>query len=125
MAELYDRGQLLMGGSPVADLESGSVEISNGFLDVVTMGKGWAGGSKGPVMGTLTAKRAVPRAGYNSAQDLHDAVIKQKFVQAMCITGGKKYVVTGVYKGLRRDFGVNATAMEDFSLHGSVEVSDL
>jgi hypothetical protein len=125
MAEYYDRGQLLMGGAPVADLESGSVEISNGFQDVVTIGKGWAGGSKGPVMGTLTAKRAVPRAGFGGAQDLHQAVIKSKFVQAMCITGGKKYVVTGVYKGLRRDFGVNATAMEDFALTGSVEVSDL
>lgn len=123
--QFYDRGAVLMGGAQVADLESGSIEISNGALDVVTMGSGYAGVSKGPVMGTVTAKRAVPRAGLPSGQDLHSAVTKQLKMSAMVICGGKKYVVTGVYKGLRRDFGVSATAMEDFSLHGSVEVSDL
>lgn len=122
--QFYDRGAVIMGGAQVADLESGSIEISNGALDVVTM-KGYAGASKGPVMGTITAKRAVPVAGLPSGQDLHTAVTKQLKMSAMAICGGKKYVVTGVYKGLRRDFGANATAMEDFSLHGSVEVSDL
>ena len=124
-ADYFDRGSVLIGGAPIADLESGSVEVNNGSLDVVTLGKGYAGVSKGPLLGTITAKRAVLRAGFSSSQDLHDAVVKQKFVQAMAICGGKKYVVTGVPKGLRRDFGVNATAMEDFSVHGGVEITDL
>lgn len=125
MAEYYDRGNVLIGGAPVADLEGGTVEISNGAQDVVTMNKGYAGVSKGPVVATITAKRAVPRAGYNASQDLHTAVLKQQFIQMMAICGGKKYVVTGVPKGLGRDFAVTATAMENFSVHGGVEVTDL
>jgi hypothetical protein len=125
MPQLYDRGNILINGVPVADLESGTIEISNGFQDVITINAGWAGGSKGPLVGTITAKRAVPRAGFSSGQDLHNAVTKQQFIQFMCICGGKKYVVTGVQKNLRRDFGVTATAMEDLSLNGSVEVTDL
>lgn len=121
----FDRGQVLIGGGPIADLEDGRISISNGFQDVITMGPGYAGGSKGPVMGTITAKRAVPRAGFNKAQDLHDAVLKQTPISAMAIVGGKKYVVTGVPKGLDRGFAVTATAMEDFSVTGGVEVTNL
>jgi hypothetical protein len=119
MAEYFDRGQVLLSGAACADLESGSIEVTNGFNDVITIGKGYAGGSKGALVGTITAKRAVPRAGYTGSQDLFDAVVKQKFVSVMGICGGKKVVVTGVPKGIRRDFGVQSTAMEDFSVHGS------
>jgi hypothetical protein len=124
-SEYFDRGNILIKGVPVADLESGTIEITNGFQDVVTMNKGYAGGSKGPIMGAITANRAVPRAGYPTGQDLHDAVLKSEFVQFTGICGGKLYTVTGVPKNLRRGFGVTATAMEDVGLNGSVEVKDL
>lgn len=121
----YDRGNVILGGAPIGDLESGSIQVQNGKQDIVTVNKGWAGVAKGALMGTITAKRFVPRAGFNKAQDLHEAVTKQKFIQAMVITGGKKYVVTGVPDGLGRDFGVSAASSEAFSLHGSIEITDL
>jgi hypothetical protein len=124
LAEYFDRGQVLIGGAPIASLENGSIELANGKQDVVAIA-GWLGVTKGPLVATITAKRAVPRAGIPKGQDLHDAVVKQRFVSAMAICGGKKYVVTGVPAGLRRDFGATATAMEDFSIHGAVEITDV
>ena len=125
MAERFDRGNLLIDGVPVAYLESGTYEVSNGFQDTIVINGGWVGGSNGPVMGTVSAKRAVPRAGFGSGQDLHDAVLNSRFIQMSGVCGGKIVTVTGVMKNLRRDFGVTATAMEDLSLTGSVEVSSL
>lgn len=124
MAEYFDRGAVLVGGGLVAELQDGSVEVDNGSLEVIGLG-GYLGISKGPVMGTIRAKRAVPRAGIPSGQDFHDAVLNQKFVQAQAIVGGKRYVVTGVPKTLSRSFGAAATAMEDFMLHGKIEVTPL
>jgi hypothetical protein len=124
-AEYFDRGNILIKGVPVADLESGTIEMSNGFQDVITINKGYAGGSKGPVVGAISANRAVPRAGYASGQDLHDAVMRSEFVQFTGICGGKLYTVTGVPKNIRRGFGVTATAMEDVALNGSIEVKSL
>lgn len=76
-------------------------------------------------MGTITAKRAVPRAGIPAGQDLHDAVLNQKFVQFMAITGGKKYVVEGVPMTVSRSFGAASTAMEDVRVHGKISVTDI
>lgn len=76
-------------------------------------------------MGTISAKRAVPRIGVPAGQDLHDAVINQKFVQFMAITGGKKYVVEGVPKTLNRAFGAASTSMEDVRVHGSISVTNI
>lgn len=120
----FDRGQVLIGAFPAAELEDGSYEITNGDQVVVGMA-GYLGTTDGPVMGTVTAKRAVPKAGFGSSQDLHDAVIKHKEISFMCIAGGKKIVVTGTLPSLRRGFGVTATCVEDVSLHGKVTVSNL
>ncbi len=123
--QYFDRGQVVIGGAPIAELETGSVEVSNGAVDVVTMGPGYAGVTKGPLMGTISARRAIPRVGINSGQDLNNAVINQLFVSAIAVCGGKKYIVTGVPKGIKRDFGVTTTAVEDFTIHGAIEVTDL
>lgn len=127
--QYFDRGQVFYGGSPIAELQSGSISVDNGFMEIVTMGgsggAGYAGGAKGPLMATITAKRAIPRAGINKAQDIHNAVVKQLFVQAMVVTGGKRYTVTGVPKGVNRAFGVTSASEEDFSLHGNVDVTDV
>jgi len=123
--EYYDRGQALIGGAPVADLVGGTIDFGNGFRPVETINKGYAGGSKGSVTATITCKRPVLRAGVPKGQDLHSAVLKQTPISGMVICGAKKYTVTGVPTGIRRDFGVGETAMEDFSLFGSVEVDDV
>lgn len=120
----FDRGQILIGGFPSAELEDGSYEITNGSQVVVGMG-GYQGTTDGPVMATITAKRAVPKAGFGSAQDLHDAVIKQKEISFMCIAGAKKIVVTGVLPNIRRGFAVTSTCVEDISLHGKLTFSSL
>lgn len=120
----FDRGNVLMGGFPSAELEDGSYEITNGDQIVVGMG-GYLGTTDGPVMGTITAKRAVPKAGFGASQDLHDAVLKHKEISFMCICGGKKVTVTGTLPALRRGFAVTSTAVEDVSLHGKVTVSNL
>lgn len=124
MGQKFDRGAILVGGFPVAELEDGSVEVTNGDQIVVGMG-GYQGTTDGPVMGTITAKRAVPKKGFGSSQDLFDAVIKHKETTFMCIVGGKSIIVTGTVPAVRRGFGVTATCVEDVSLHGSVSVKAL
>lgn len=120
----FDRGQILIGGFPSAELEDGSYEITNGDQVVVGMG-GYLGTTDGPVMGTITAKRAVPKAGFGSAQDLHTAVLQHKEISFMCIAGAKKVVITGTLPSLRRGFAVTSTCVEDVSLHGKLTLSDL
>lgn len=115
---------MVLGGAPIASLQDGSIEIDNGFAEVVGL-QGYLGGSKGPVMGTISAKRAVPRLGIPVGQDLHSAVIKQTFVQFCAVTGGKKYVVEGVPKTLHRSFGAASTAMEDIRVHGAISITDI
>lgn len=121
----FDRGQILVGGFPIAELEDGSVNVANGAIDVLTMIPGYAGTADGPVVGTITARRAVPRAGINAAQDLHKAVIKQTAVVAMAVCGGKRYTVEGVPKEIARQFAVTSAAVENFTIHGRIEVTDL
>lgn len=120
----FDRGQVLIGAFPAAELEDGSVEIANGDQIVVGM-SGYLGTTDGPVMGTITAKRAVPKLGFGTSQDLHDAVLKHKEISFMCISGGKKYVVTGTLPSLGRSFGVTATCVENVSIHGKLTVANL
>lgn len=121
----FDRGQILLGGFPIAELEDGSIEVSNGAIDVVTMGPGYAGTADGPLMGTITCRRAVPRAGLNGAQDLHKAVLKQTAVVIMGVCGGYRYTVEGVPKQISRQFAVTSAAVENFTVHGRVEVTPL
>lgn len=121
----FDRGQALLGGFPIAELEDGTVNVANGAIDVVTMGPGYAGTADGPLVGTITVRRAVPKAGLNGAQDLHTAVVKQKAVVAMVVAGGKRYTVEGVPKEIARQFAVTSALVENFTIHGKVEVTDL
>lgn len=121
----FDRGMVLIGGAPVAHLESGSVHITNGKQNIVDLNVGYAGAAKGAVMATITAKRFVPVAGFAKGQDMHDAVLKHKFVTAMALTGGKKYVVTGMPGDIGRDWGVGAAASEGWAIDGGVEVTTL
>lgn len=124
MAQYFDRGALLIGGGIAAELQDGTVEFTNGAQEVIGL-QGYLGVSKGPILGTIRWKRAVPRSGFQSGQDLHDAVLNHKFVQAQCITGGKRYTVTGVPNSISRSFGAAATSMEDDSIHGELKVTDL
>lgn len=119
----FDRGQILLKGKAIAELEDGSITITNGASDVVTLA-GYQGVAKGPKMGTITARRTVPRAGF-SDQDMHDAVLNATFLQVQAVTGGKRYTVTGVSKEIARSFGTQAAATENFSVNGQIEVVDL
>lgn len=38
MAEYFDRGQVILAGAPIASLQDGSIEVNNGFQEVVGMG---------------------------------------------------------------------------------------
>lgn len=124
MPGYFDRGQIIHGGGPIAEIQQGSVEVANGSQDVVGLAE-YLGISKGAVLGTVTVKRAVPRAGFQDSQAIVDAVINQSFVSIVAINGGRMFTVTGVPKATKIDFGNNSTSMEDFSVHGKIEVKKL
>lgn len=121
----FDRGNILSpGGSPMAELQDGGVTVTNGFQEVIAM-LGYLGGSKGVVMGTITWKRAVPRAGFEKSADVVDAVINQTPITVMAIVGAYKFTVTGVPTQLGRSIGAQTTSTEDTAVHGDMEVEKI
>jgi hypothetical protein len=120
--EKFDRGNVLVGGSVCGELQDGSIEIDNGD-EVVTGIAGYLGTRDGTVMGTISASRAVPRAGFTNSQDLYDAVLKHKPTTFIVVTGNHQISVTGTIKTLKVAFGKDKTAIEDVSIHGGLTVS--
>lgn len=125
MATLFDRADVRIKGTVSMEATGGSFEIMNGFQDVITIAEGWAGGSKGSVLATVTVDRAVPKAGFDSNGDMIDAVTKQKFIQITIVSGGYRIQVTGVPKAISASFGESKTTTDSFSVHGKASITKL
>lgn len=124
MGQYFDRGTLLLGGGPAASLQSCDVDVDNGSAEVIGLA-GYLGVSKGPVMGTVSWDRMVPREGFSASQDLMTAVLQSQFVQVQIVSGGYRFTIEGVPKTIKRKFGAMATANEANAVHGQITVTKL
>ena len=120
----FDRGDIWINGSPSREVTEGSVAIHNNARDVLTIDAGWAGFSKGALMGDITVTRSVPKIGFASfGQDLVDAVTNTTPIQIVAICGAWTFTVTGIAKTLSRSFGEAKTADEPITVSGAIDAT--
>jgi hypothetical protein len=116
----YDRGTVIIGGEASYDASSGGYKIINGAREVMSAGE-VVGYSKGPLKGTITVERPTPLAGHTKNQDVHDAVINQKPITVIAVSGNYKVAITGILNEIDVSWGIDKTSVQSFSLTGRVK----
>jgi hypothetical protein len=116
----FDRGDLFINNVLSAEATEGRIAVHNGARDVFTLGPGWAGFSRGPVYGEITFTRAVPRAGFDSGQDMVPVVTNTSLIKVRVLVGAYFFEVQGIAKNLERAFGEAKTAEEPITVTGRV-----
>lgn len=103
-------GQVFLGGRLLAEVTRCERTITSNDNEVMTMAKGFAGFSDGPVRVEITFDTAIPKAGYE--YDYEDAIVNKRTVTFVFVDGEKRLSHVGriTQKSSSRDTGSAASA---------------
>lgn len=86
-------GEIQFNGSTLAESKSVRVQIMSNAKEQMTMAKGLAGRSKGPVKSTINIENAAPLAGLED--EFVELCVAGTYVDVVVAFAGKRYQWTG------------------------------
>jgi len=107
-------GTVILDGSLLAEAQSVRVSVMSNARPVVTMRKGLAGRSRGPVETSIDVSEAVPRAG--TEQDFIGKCVADATVRIVAVFAGKRYQWEGWIDQVGTEQSAEASASLSFTV---------